>query len=96
MSDAGSPLINDYGLLIGVLSSRIGGCGKTSLPEIYSRVSWVSDWITSVLCTESSTPPASCATLEGREDKGEVRPVVPSEEKDTDETLTHDISSFFS
>jgi secreted trypsin-like serine protease len=57
VADAGSPLVTQDGLLVGIVSAGSGRCGP---PGIYSRVSWASLWMALVVCEFSIFPPLFC------------------------------------
>lgn len=62
--DSGGPIIiprassDEPDILVGLISSSLGGCDNEYLPQINQRISHHMDWIKTVGCEESSNPPA--------------------------------------
>lgn len=57
--DSGGPIMDSNGVQVGVVSWG-SGCAQAGNAGVYSRVSYVADWIDTLVCELSSNPPASC------------------------------------
>lgn len=62
--DSGGPIItprsssSEQDVLVGVISSSLGGCNNQYLPQINQRISHHAEWIKGIGCEHSSNPPA--------------------------------------
>lgn len=62
--DSGGPIItprassSEQDVLVGVISSSLGGCENQYLPQINQRISHHAEWIKEIGCEASSNPPA--------------------------------------
>jgi len=57
--DSGSPIFDEKGLQVGIVSWGIG-CARPRRYGVYSRVSAGLGWIEQTICSLSSSPPATC------------------------------------